>query len=318
LPDRPALVAGVAAAAVAAAGFPFALAGWRASVAAGLSRQGARGWLADRAKGLALGGGLLLVAAEGLVWAQDRWPDGWPLAAWAAAVAVGALLSLVAPVVLLPLFIRSEPLPDGPLRELADDLVARSGLRVRDVRLLRLSEKTSGANAAVVGLGPTRRILLGDTLVGLDETGAVLAHELGHQAHRDLPRGLAVEAVASGIVIAAAAALLAVLPDALAHGGAGEAAALPAFALGAAVAGLPVGVVTAWHSRRRERAADAYAARLADPAAFARALERLVGTNLAELEPPPAERLLASHPPPGERIARAWQEAASPRRTALG
>jgi Zn-dependent protease with chaperone function len=79
-----------------------------------------------------------------------------------------------------------------------------------------------------------------------------------------------------------------------------------------------VGLVTAWHSRRRERAADAYAARLADPDAFARALERLVATNLAELEPPRSERLLASHPPPAERIARARQEAAASRRTTVG
>ena len=184
---------------------------------------------------------------------------------------------------LLPLFLRSEPLPPGPLRDVADDLVVRSRLRVRDVRLLRLSEKTSASNAAVVGFGPTRRILLGDTLEGLDETGAVLAHELGHHAHRDLLRGLGLEAVASAVTIGVAAALLAVLPTALVHGGAGDPASLPAFALCLGLAGLPVGLVTAWHSRRRERAADAYAARLADPDAFARALERLVATNLAEL-----------------------------------
>jgi STE24 endopeptidase len=189
---------------------------------------------------------------------------------------------------------------------------------VRDVRLLRLSEKTSGANAAVVGFGPTRRILLGDTLEGLEETRAVLAHELGHQAHRDLLRGLGLEAVASAVTIAGAAALLAVLPSAIGHGGAGDPAALPAFALALGVVGVPVGVATAWHSRRRERAADAYAARLADPAAFGRALERLVASNLSELDPPRLERLLASHPAPGERIQRARQEAAAARRTAVG
>ncbi len=318
LPDRAAVVALVAGAALELAALPFAIAGWRASVAAGLSRQSLRGWLVDRAKGLALGAAFALPAAELLIWAQDQWPDGWPVAAWAASLAVGTLLSFVAPVVLLPLFLRSEPLPPGPLRDVADDLVVRSRLRVRDVRLLRLSEKTSASNAAVVGFGPTRRILLGDTLEGLDETGAVLAHELGHHAHRDLLRGLGLEAVASAVTIGVAAALLAVLPTALVHGGAGDPASLPAFVLCLGLAGLPVGLVTAWHSRRRERAADAYAARLADPDAFARALERLVATNLAELEPPRSERLLASHPPPAERIARARQEAAAPRRSTVG
>ena len=286
LPDRAAVVALVAGAALELAALPFAIAGWRASVAAGLSRQSLRGWLADRAKGLAIAAAFALPAAELLIWAQGEWPDGWPVAAWAAALAVGTLLSFIAPIVLLPLFLRSEPLPPGPLRDVADDLVVRSRLRVRDVRLLHLSEKTSASNAAVVGFGPTRRILLGDTLEGLDETGAVLAHELGHHAHRDLLRGLGLEAVASAVTIGIAAALLEVLPAALVHGGPGDPASLPAFALCLAIAGLPVGLVTAWHSRRRERAADAYAARLADPDAFARALERLVVTNLAELEPP--------------------------------
>ena len=76
------------------------------------------------------------------------------------------MISVVAPVLLLPLFLRSEPLAPGALRSMADELVARSGLRVRDIRLLMMSEKTTSANAAVVGLGPTRRILLGDTLTG--------------------------------------------------------------------------------------------------------------------------------------------------------
>ena len=193
----------------------------------------------------------------------------------------------MAPVVLLPLFLRSEPLPPGPLRDVADDLVVRSRLRVRDVRLLRLSEKTTASNAAVVGFGPTRRILLGDTLEGLDETGAVLAHELGHHAHRDLLRGLGLEAVASAVTIGVAAALLEVLPAALVprrRRRSGVAAGLRA--LRWAWQASRSACVTAWHSRRRERAADAYAARLADPDAFARALERLVATNLAELEPP--------------------------------
>ncbi len=101
------------------------------------------GWLADRGKGLALAAAFALPAAELLMWAQGEWPDGWPVAAWAASLAVGSLLSFVAPIVLLPLFLRSEPLPPGPLRDVADDLVVRSGLRVRDVRLLRLSEKTT-------------------------------------------------------------------------------------------------------------------------------------------------------------------------------
>jgi STE24 endopeptidase len=96
----------------------------------------------------------------------------------------------------------------------------------------------------------------------------------------------------------------------LAHGGAGDPASLPAFAIAYGVLALPLGLLSAWHSRRRERAADAYAFRLADGASFARAMERLVASNLAELWPPRLTQVRASHPPSGERIETARRAAA--------
>jgi STE24 endopeptidase len=295
---------------------PFAIVGHRASVAAGLSVQSGRSWFADRVKGWLIAAVLGLPAVALLVAAQRAWPDGWPYAAWAASLVLAVVITVVAPVLLLPLFLRSERLGPGPLRAMADDLVAASGLRVSDVRLLKMSEKTTASNAAVVGLGPTRRILLGDTLTGDDadperlaEARAVLAHELAHHAHGDIWRGLGLEAVTSLVLWPLAAAVLAALPDALAHGGAGDPAALPAFALAYGVLALPFGLLSAWQSRQRERAADAYAYRLADGASFARAMERLVATNLAELMPPWLTRVRGSHPPPGDRITAARRAA---------
>jgi STE24 endopeptidase len=104
-----------------------AIAGLRASRRAGLSRQTARGWAADRLKGLGIAAALGLPAVALLVWAQARWPEGWALAAWAASLVLSLVLALVFPVLLLPLFLRSERLPDGPLRRSVDALVARSG-----------------------------------------------------------------------------------------------------------------------------------------------------------------------------------------------
>jgi STE24 endopeptidase len=289
---------------------PFAIAAHRAARAVGLSRQDARSWAADRGKGLVLGAVLVPSLAAALVTLQRLQPERWSLLAFVGATLLSLALTVVAPVVLLPLFVRSHPLGPGPLRTMADDLVARSGLVVRDVRLLELSTRTTGANAAVVGMGPTRRILLGDTLLGDDgdderlaETRAVLAHELGHHAHADLWR-LTVVAALTGIVAwTVSARLLAWLPAALAHGGAPSPAALPAFALAFGLVSWPLGLVDARYSRRRERAADAYACRLAAAGAMARALERLVVTNLAELEPPVLERIRSGHPSPAERIA---------------
>jgi STE24 endopeptidase len=296
---------------------PFGRAGHSAATRAGLSVQPATGWLADRAKAWLIAALLGLPAVALLVAAQRAVPDGWPFAAWGASLVLSLALSVLAPVLLLPLFLRSERLEPGALRTMAEDLVARSGLRVRDIRLLMMSEKTTSANAAVVGLGPTRRILLGDTLTGdqddtgrLAETRAVLAHELAHHAHGDMWRGLGLEAMSSLIAWPVAAGLLAVMPAWLAHGGAGDPASLPAFALAFALVSSPLGLVAAWHSRRRERAADAYAHRLADGESFARAMERLVASNLGELVPPWLVRVRASHPPSGERIESARADAA--------
>ena len=271
----------------------------------------ASGWLADRAKAWVIAAVLGLPAVALLVLASAGSPTAGRTGVGRVA-ALSLVISVVAPVLLLPLFLRSEPLAPGALRTMAEELVARSGLRVRDIRLLLMSEKTTSANAAVVGLGPTRRILLGDTLTGdqddderLAEARAVLAHELAHHAHGDMWRGLALEAGSSLLAWTLAAALLARLPTALAHGGAGDPASLPAFALSFGVVSLPLGLVSAWHSRRRERAADAYAYRLADGESFARALERLVASNLGELVPPRLTQMRSSHPPSGERIAAA-------------
>jgi STE24 endopeptidase len=317
-PLRAALLVLVVGAVHQAAQLPFGLAGHHAAAAAGLSVQSVSGWLADRAKAWLIAAVLGLPAVALLVAGQRQFPDGWPYAAWGASLLLSFVLSVLAPVLLLPLFLRSERLAPGALRTMAEELVARSGLHVRDVRLLLMSEKTTSANAAVVGIGPTRRILLGDTLTGdqdddgrLAEARAVLAHELAHHAHGDMWRGLALEATSSLLAWPIAAALLDRLPAALAHGGAGDPAALPAFALLFGAVSLPLGLVAAWHSRRRERAADAYAYRLADGESFARAMERLVASNLGELVPPRLSQVRASHPPPGERIAAARAAAAS-------
>ena len=120
---------------------------------------------------------------------------------------------------------RSHPLPPGPLADDLHALAARGGVRVRALRVLEASAKTSASNAFVAGYGPTRRIVLFDNLLGdepdaeeqLAETRAVLAHELGHHASGDLWRMAAASAVATGICLAVVAAVLLRLPEALAH-----------------------------------------------------------------------------------------------------
>jgi STE24 endopeptidase len=293
------------------AGLPFGVAGYRHARAHGLSRQTPAGWLADRAK--AMGVGLVLggVAAAGLLAIQRAAGDWWPLPAWLAVVAFGALLAALWPVLLLPLFLRSEPLAAGRLADELWETARRAHVRVRELRLLRMGEKTAAANAMVAGLGPTVRIYVSDTLAepadGEDEAGAlartrvVLAHELGHHVSHDVFRLLALSTLSSlAGVLGMWAAVGALAPD-----GAGHLTTLPAALLGFSLASAAVSPLTAAYSRRRERAADAYAAALAgEGETFARAIERLVERNLSELEPPRLYHLLTgSHPTPAERIA---------------
>ncbi len=292
-------------------GLPFGLAGYRLSRAHGLSRQTPGGWFADRLKGAGIGLVLGAVAAAGLLGIQRAAGHWWPLPAWAAIVAFSAVLAALWPVLLLPIFLRSEPMAAGELADALWDTARRANVHVRDMRLLKMGEKTAAANAMVAGLGPTVRIYVSDTLAeteeGEDEVGAlartrvVLAHELGHHVHRDMWRLMAVSAASLAVGILGAWAAVAVLaPD-----GSGHLSALPAVVLGFSLASAAVSPLVAAYSRRRERAADAYAAQLAgEGETFARAMERLVARNLSELEPPRLYHLLtSSHPTPAERIA---------------
>jgi len=297
------------------AALPFTLNGERAARRAGLSHQRLPGWFADQAKGLAISAVVAPPALWGLVAALREWPHGWWVPVTIGSIGVELLFTIVTPVLIVPMFMRSHPLPAGPLADDLHALAARAGVRVRALRVLEASAKGSASNAFVAGVGPTRRIMLFDNLLGDDpeterqmaETRSVLAHELGHHASGDLWRMSAASAVGTAIALAAVAAALTRLPDALAHRSAGAFAMLPALFVCAALAQIVAGVALGAYSRRRERAADAYGVELiGDGEPFARAMQNLCATNLAELRPPRLEQWLgASHPPPYDRIARA-------------
>ena len=288
---------------------PFGLARYRLSRRNGLSRQTVGGWLADRAKGLAVGLALGIPAGLAVLGLQRAFPHWWPVPAWAGALLLSAALAVLFPVLLLPLFLKSRPIGEGPVADEVWGLVRRSGVDIREVRELLMSEKTSESNAMVAGMGPTRRVYVGDTLAEgvedekqvLGELRVVLAHELGHQKHHDMWRLLCWSAVSLAIGLAGAW----VAVETLAPDGAGHLTSLPALMLGLSIGSALVSPAGNWYSRRREWAADRYAIELTgEGPLFASAFERLVTANLAELRPPRLWYLLtASHPAPAERIA---------------
>ena len=284
------------------------LAGFVLPRRAGLLVQRFGGWLTDRAKALAIGSVLGLLTVQ-VVYALLRWsPERWWL--WAAAVlsAGSVVLAAVVPVWLVPLFYRLTPLEDPALRDRILALAARLRVRAAAVAVADFSRKGPVANAAVVGLGRTRRILVSDTLVSgfpPEEMEVVLAHELGHHARGHLAQGLAVQGVLIVAALWAADRALRAGAAALGLSGLADPAGLPFLALVLSALGLLATPLAAAWSRRLEREADRIALEVTRaPDAFVAAMERLGRLNLAERRPGRLRQLLfATHPSLEARIA---------------
>jgi STE24 endopeptidase len=276
----------------------------------GLSSQRVGGWLKDQAKSLAIS--LLLgVGAASLVYRFIRLsPAQW----WLPAGCVSALLivglSSLAPVLLLPLFYGVKPLASETLRARLVALAERAGARVLGAYEWGLGEKTRRANAALTGLGATRRILVSDTMLAEysdEEIEIVLAHELAHHVHGDIWKGLLFE---SGLVIAGfyvAARVLEGSSGLLGLDGPADVAGLPLLLLAAGTVALVAVPAAHAMSRAYERSADRFALELTgNPGAFISAMRRLGAQNLAEEQPSRiVQWLFYSHPPIRERIAAA-------------
>jgi STE24 endopeptidase len=275
----------------------------------GLLHQPLRSWLADRLKAGVLGGALMLAGVE-VMYGLLRVTRWWWLAAAAVFFVGHVVMAVVVPVWVLPLFYRMRPLEPGALRDRLQALAGRVGVPVIGVSIVDHSRKSRTANAAVVGLGRTRRIVLFDTLVaGFEpaEIEAVVAHELGHHVHGDIARGLTVGGLLTLATFVAADAALRVGVRLWGLSGPADPAGLPWLGLVVLVLGLCTMPLGNAFSRWIERQADDFALRTThDPDAFVGAMERLARLNLAERRPHRLEELvLYSHPPIDRRIARA-------------
>jgi len=283
--------------------------GWHLPRHYGLSHQSFASWIADLVKGSVIGGALGLGMVELLYWGLRRLPDWWWLAGGAVYLLFSVVLSNLAPVLIMPLFNTFTPIEDATLRQRMLHLAERAGTRVRGGVTMDFSRRTSAANAFVTGIGSTRRIVLGDTLIANytpEEVEVVMAHELGHHVHGDIWRGMAFDTVVTLIGLFIANLFLHAGVDAFGYRSVSDVAAFPLFALILSGFGLVTMPLTNAYSRARERAADAYALTLTGNApAFVTAMQRLANQNLAEMEPPRWVVLLFySHPPLADRIQR--------------
>jgi STE24 endopeptidase len=275
-----------------------------------LSTQTLKGWVVDQVKGVAVGGVLGLVVIEIIYFVLRISPELWWLWAGLILLFFNVILANLAPVLLLPLFFKFVPLEEehadlvGRLMNLAE----KAGTRVRGVYKFDMSRRTKAANAAITGLGNTRRIILGDTLINEftnDEIETVLAHELGHQVHRDIPIGILVESLITLIGLYLASLVLNWGVAVFGFSGVSDVAAMPLLAVVIGVYGLVTMPLGNAYSRQRERRADEYALKATgNGPAYASALTRLANQNLAEADPEPwVEVLLYSHPALNKRIA---------------
>lgn len=277
----------------------------RRAIAVGLVTQPWRGWAADLVKSTAIETGLAAAGGGAVVALMQRFPRRWWLPAAGGSVLVGGVLAAVAPVVLDPLFNDFTPLPEGETRSDVLALARSAGVSVGEVYSIDASRRTTAANAYVTGIGPTKRVVLFDTLLdryNRDEVRIVVAHELAHVRGRDVPRGL----VFAATVAVPVALCVERLGRVLAPEWEG-AAALPALALAAGAVSAPIGIISGRLSRALERRADDYSLELTGASEAFVSFERTIALqNVADLAPPWwVRKLLASHPSTTERIGAA-------------
>ena len=278
-----------------------------------LSTQRFGAWAWDEVKGFLLGVVLGSVVVEVLYLTIRQWPQHWWMLAWALFMGLFILLAQLAPVILFPIFYKFEPLDNEELRRRLVVLSERAGTRVRGVYRWKLSEKSKKANAALTGLGATRRIILADTLLDNytpDEIEAVLAHELGHHVHRHIMKSIFVQAAITLFGFWAANWVLHYAVDHHMFEEMSDFADLPLLALVSVALSFVLMPALNAYSRFNERQADRYAFESIssiDP--FITSMNKLAEQNLAERTPSKwVEWFFHSHPAISRRLeaAKDW------------
>jgi STE24 endopeptidase len=285
-----------------------------------LSNQKLRAWVWDETKGFLVGVALASIVVEMLYFSIRQFPQNWWLIAWAAFLGLFVLMAQLAPVILFPIFYKFEPLDNADLKSRLVSLSERAGTRVRGVYKWNLSEKSKKANAALTGLGNTRRIILADTLLehySADEIEAVLAHELGHHVHRHILKSIALQAAVTLVGFWAANFVLhyAVERTHLFET-VSDFANLPLLVLVSTVLSFLLLPALNAFSRYNERQADRYAFQsIASVEPFVSSMNKLADQNLAERSPARwVEWFFQSHPAISRRVTAAeeWAKLQTP------
>ncbi|AZR72913.1 peptidase M48 Ste24p [Anoxybacter fermentans] len=277
-----------------------------------LSSQSKKEWFLDKVKVLILELLILNIAGGGFLILVQKWPESW----WIIYTIIGfifiILFTFIMPVVLFPLFFKLTPFPNTPLRQRLENLFERAKVKVTDIYEFNLSSKVNSANAAVIGMGKTRKIILSDTLQDKyteAEIEAILAHEIGHHANGDITKLLLIQ---FGILLVITYLISLIWQPLVKWWGYDEIdsiASLPMLFLIWGIINWVITPIELYISRRIERKADEYALRLIEnPRNLATAFVKLADESLAELKLSLYKLLFkASHPPIDERVKMALE-----------
>lgn len=278
----------------------------------GQSNQSLKDWVIDQLKGLTIGAPLGLLLLELLYLALRLTGDAWWLWAASGLLLFNVILSNLAPILIMPLFNKYVPLGDEhkDLEERLLNLAKKANTKVKGVFKFDMSKRTKAANAALTGIGNTRRIILGDTLINEftpDEIETVLAHELGHHVNKDIPFLIISGTLLTTLGLFIASLALNYAVTFFSFQSVSDIAAFPALSLILGAYGLLTQPLENALSRWRENLADDYALSSTQKGeAFASAFTRLANQNLSEIDPEKwVVFMFYSHPPLGERIEKA-------------
>lgn len=276
----------------------------------GLSRQTFRRWLGRYAKRHTLTilfGSLLILGLYSIIW---RFGGTWWFVAAGGYFVLSIILGQLTPIIILPLFYKIERFDDASLKDRLAQLSDGTGLSIEGVYRMKMSDETAKANAMLAGLGRTRRVILGDTLLDQfspDEIGIVFAHEVGHHVHRHVPK-----LIVSGLLYTLLGFALCNVAlrwwaesDNVSHSlGDLPVWTLPFLTLVLTLFGMVVEPIQNMISRHFERQSDTYALdRTRNPTAYRSAFTKLARLNKADPDPHRWEVFLFhSHPPIAERL----------------
>ncbi|HWP83289.1 MAG TPA: M48 family metallopeptidase [Bacteroidota bacterium] len=272
-----------------------------------LSNQTLIVWFREGVKGMVVG---LVIGTPVLLiffYCLQTYGEHWWVPVGIAMFLFSVLFARLAPVLIFPLFYKFQPLADGSLKSKLIALCKRGGVKIVDVYVFDMSKNTKKANAAFTGIGKSKRILLGDTLVANctdEEIETVVAHELGHHTLNHLWRMMLLGTVTTFAGLWLTAWLYEASIEWFGFSSITQPAALPLLSIWFGIYSILISPLTNGISRMHEYAADRFAVRfMQNNEVFLNALRKLSTINLADPEPPPLVEFWSySHPPLKKRI----------------